>query len=89
MLSLSITDNVPTTQQSNMIPTHPPGQNPINLNRDQDNGDHWERKWEWIKANGRLAYPEPEGEFQPRQPPPSLDLKTNYGKRGLQVIVKL
>ena len=55
----------------------------------EDEDDYIDRKDEWIKANRRLLYPEPEGEFQPRQAPPSLDLKTKYEKRGLQVIVKL
>jgi len=56
---------------------------------DEDEDDYLEREEEWIKANRVLVYPEPEGEFQPRQPPPSLDLKTKYCQRGLQVIIKL
>ena len=56
---------------------------------DEDQDSYWEREEEWIKANRGLVYPEPDGEFQPRQPPPSLDLKTKYCQRGLQVIIKL
>ena len=55
----------------------------------EDDYSYWEREEEWIKANRNLVYPEPEEEFQPRQPPSSLDLKTEFCQRGLQVIIKL
>ena len=61
----------------------------IKQGSDEDEDDFLDREEEWIKANRRLVHPEPGGTFQPRQQPPPLDLKTKYGERGLQVIVKL
>ena len=55
---------------------------------DEDEDDFWDRKDEWIKETRRLVYPEP-GDFEPLSQPEPFDLKGKYGKRGLQVIVKL
>jgi hypothetical protein len=42
----------------------------------------------WVLDERQLVHPEPEGPFRPSLTP-SLDLKAEYSKRGLQVIVKL
>ncbi len=47
-----------------------------------------ENREQWILDNRVPIQPEPDWAFQPCLTP-SLDLKTKYGKRGLQVIVKL
>ena len=54
----------------------------------EDDDDRVEDRKQWILDNRQLVHPEPLGSFRPR-PTPSLDIKTEYGKRGLQVIVKL
>lgn len=36
-----------------------------------------------------VVHPEPEEPFSPRPSPPKFSLKEKYGKRGLQIIVKL
>jgi hypothetical protein len=55
---------------------------------DESNNDYWERKDQWIQATQRLVFPEP-FDFAPLPQPAPFDLKSTYGKRGLQVIVKL
>ena len=47
-----------------------------------------ESVYDWIKATRRLVFPEP-NDFEPLPQPAPFDLKSKYGKRGLQVIVKL
>lgn len=55
---------------------------------DEHDDDFWERKDEWIKATRRPVFPEPD-DFHPLCQPAPFDLKNTYGKRGLQIIVKL
>jgi len=56
---------------------------------DEDEDDYNERLGEWEEEIRELILPEPE-EFTPRFAPESaLDLKNEFGQRGLQVIVKL
>ena len=55
---------------------------------DESEEDFWIRKDNWIKATRRLVFPEPD-DFEPLPQPAPFDLKSKYGKRGLQVIVKL
>lgn len=60
-------------------------------NQDQEGSeddDYWERRDAWVRETRRLVFPEP-GVFQPMSQPAPFDLKVKYGKRGLQVIVKL
>ncbi|KAF9042141.1 hypothetical protein BJ165DRAFT_1485839 [Panaeolus papilionaceus] len=54
---------------------------------DEDEDDYWDRRQEWIKETRKIVRPEP-GDFVPRETP-TLSLREKYGKRGLQVIVKL
>ena len=49
----------------------------------ENSHDLWEQ-WE----RQIVIRPEP-GAFEPQKNPPKLDLREKYGKRGLQVIVKL
>ncbi len=66
---------------------------------DEDALDFEFRKEDWIRANRKVIQPEP-GTFTPPivpaeqpseefQPDKTVDLKRDYGHRGLQVIVKL
>jgi hypothetical protein len=55
---------------------------------DEDDDEFWERREEWINETQRLVFPEPD-DFNPLTQPVPLDLKSTYGNRGLQVIVKL
>ncbi|KDR70069.1 hypothetical protein GALMADRAFT_76694 [Galerina marginata CBS 339.88] len=50
--------------------------------------DYWERREEWYEATRRVVLPEP-GSFAPPEKSPAFSLIEKYGKRGLQVIVKL
>ena len=56
----------------------------------EDEDDFGERRDAWIEATRRVVQPEPEEDFEP---PPKIeddvDLRRDYGKRGLQIIVKL
>lgn len=57
-----------------------------------DNIDEFlDRREEWIKATRRIVLPEPKKFESPlrREPAKMVDLKRDYGGRGLQVIVKL
>ena len=56
---------------------------------DEDEDDYWERRDEWYRETRRLVLPEPSGPFSPLPEPAKFDLKARYGKRGLQVVVKL
>lgn len=52
---------------------------------------YYERLRQWFRDTRRLVPPEP-GQFKaplPRNPQETVDLKRDYGERGLQVIVKL
>ena len=55
---------------------------------DETEEAYWDRKDEWIKETQRLVFPEPD-DFDPLPQPAPFDLRSRYGKRGLQVIVKL
>lgn len=54
----------------------------------ENDDDFWTRLDIWFKETKRLVFPEPD-EFVPLPQPAPFDLKTKYGERGLQVIVKL
>ena len=56
---------------------------------DEDEDDYWDRRQEWIEDTRRVIRPEPEGPFMPVNEPAPLSLREKWGKRGLQVIVKL
>ena len=49
----------------------------------------WDRHDEWIRSTRKLILPETEGPFKPVNEPEPLSLREKWGKRGLQVIVKL
>ena len=55
---------------------------------DEDENEFWDRRQQWIRDTRRIVQPEP-GEFKMPFPPVHVDLKRDYGERGLQVIVKL
>lgn len=56
---------------------------------DEDEDDYYERLQEWEDSIRKIVLPEPE-EFKPRFALEStLDLRKEFGHRGLQVIVKL
>jgi hypothetical protein len=59
---------------------------------DDENDDaFWDRKWYWEQdfCKRNLVLPEP-GDYEPRPQPDNLvDLRKEYAKNGLQVIVKL
>ncbi|KAF8148660.1 hypothetical protein B0H34DRAFT_736458 [Crassisporium funariophilum] len=55
---------------------------------DEDEDDFDERREEWIESVRRVVLPEP-GLFKPMEALPKFSLREEYGKRGLQVIVKL
>jgi hypothetical protein len=55
---------------------------------DEDEDDYNERLAEWEENIRELVLPEPE-EFKPRSTGSSVDLRKEFGQRGLQVIVKL
>jgi hypothetical protein len=65
----------PATEQIQRLPGEP-------------DEDFWERKEGWIRDTQRLVFPEPD-DFDPLPQPAPFDLKSKYGQRGLQVIVKL
>lgn len=57
-----------------------------------DNIDEFlDRREEWIKETRRIVQPEPKQFEAPllRKPEETVELKRDYGERGLQVIVKL
>ena len=54
----------------------------------ENENDFWERRERWYEDTRIVIRPEP-GVFEPQENPPKLDLREKYGKRGLQVIVKL
>ena len=60
------------------------------LERQPDESSHsyWQRYSAWVLGIRRLVFPEP-SDFKPLSQPAPFELKSNYGKRGLQVIVKL
>jgi len=55
----------------------------------EDDDSYWARTDAWVQSGRRLVLPEPNEYFQPLPEPVFLDLKSKYGSRGLQVIVKL
>lgn len=58
---------------------------------DEDEDDFNDRRQQWILDTRRIVQPEP-GQFKepiPRKPEEMVDLRRDYGERGLQVIVKL
>jgi len=55
----------------------------------EDEDDYWDRRQEWIEDTRQVIRPEPEGPFMPVNEPAPLSLREKWGKRGLQVIVKL
>jgi len=56
---------------------------------DEDEDDYLDRRREWIYDTREIVQPEPEGPFKPVNEPKPLSLREKWGKRGLQVIVKL
>ena len=56
--------------------------------RNEDEQDFDERRDAWYKETRVVVRPEP-GVFEPLPSPPKLNFREVYGKRGLQVIVKL
>jgi hypothetical protein len=55
----------------------------------EDEADFYDRREEWFEATRRVVLPEP-GTFEPPSEPRNVvDLKSHYGQRGLQIIVKL
>ena len=59
----------------------------------EDEDDYWDRRSEWIEETRRVVLPEP-GTFVPppymtTDPKDQVDLRRDFGERGLQVIVKL
>ncbi|KIM72382.1 hypothetical protein PILCRDRAFT_99389 [Piloderma croceum F 1598] len=55
----------------------------------EDEDDYYERLEQWENSIRKLVLPEPD-EFKPRFAPESvLDMRKEFGQRGLQVIVKL
>lgn len=56
---------------------------------DEDEDDFWVRRREWLEATRQVVRPEP-GIFEPPvEPQNPVDLRKDYGERGLQIIVKL
>ncbi|KAF8157169.1 hypothetical protein B0H34DRAFT_712558 [Crassisporium funariophilum] len=55
---------------------------------DEDFNDFYYRRQEWIESVRKVVLPEP-SLFEPMETPPMFSLRNKYGKRGLQVIVKL
>jgi len=62
------------------VPEQAPGEN---------EDDYAERLEEWREQNRKVVLPEPNEDFEPLPEPQRFDLKEIYGKRGLQIIVKL
>ncbi|KXN81965.1 hypothetical protein AN958_03373 [Leucoagaricus sp. SymC.cos] len=58
---------------------------------DEDYDDYWDQRYEWMKANRPLflVRPEPYDFEAPASPEDPVDLKKDYGHRGLQIIIKL
>jgi len=54
----------------------------------EDEDEFYERRQQWIRDTRRIVQPEP-GQFEVHEPEETVDLKRDYGERGLQVIVKL
>lgn len=48
-----------------------------------------EAYWAWIKRTRKVILPEPPEKFKPLPQPNSFSLKESYGKKPLQIIVKL
>ncbi|CAA7267686.1 unnamed protein product [Cyclocybe aegerita] len=62
------------------------------MDEGEDEDDYWDRRQEWIEATRVLVMPEPTLPFVPPkevEESKRVDLRKNYGERGLQVIVKL
>ena len=55
----------------------------------EDNEHFMERKYEWINKNKKLILPDVKRPFKPFREPKKLSLRDQFGKHGLQVIVKL
>jgi hypothetical protein len=70
-------------------PENFPEEDQIQRLPDESEDDYWERKLEWARATRRVVMPEPEVFRVPTQDEDEVDLKSEFGKRGLQVIVKL
>ncbi|KAF9469550.1 hypothetical protein BDZ94DRAFT_1180725 [Collybia nuda] len=56
---------------------------------DEDEDDFWDRRQEWIEATRQVVQPEPDVFKPPGEPEHPVDLRKDYGERGLQIIVKL
>ena len=55
---------------------------------DEDENEFWDRRQRWIRDTRRIVQPEPKG-FEAPVPLGHVDLRRDYSKPGLQVIVKL
>jgi len=56
---------------------------------DEDEEDFMERRYEWIDKNKKPVLPDVKHPFEPLREPKKLNLREQFGKHGLQVIVKL
>lgn len=54
----------------------------------EDNASYWDRREQWIQTTKKVVLPEPKN-FRPFEEPPLFDLRREFAKSGLQVIVKL
>jgi hypothetical protein len=55
---------------------------------DEDEDDYYERRDEWAEDLRQTVLPEPEIFSPPEKPKETVDLRRDYGHRGLQIIVK-
>ena len=65
-----------------------PGPDALHQEDNEDNEGFLDRKVEW-RTMREVLQPEPWGFKPPTDPREEVDLRRDYGKRGLQVIVKL
>ena len=54
----------------------------------EDDLSYWERRDHWFQTTRKVVLPEPKN-FRPLEEPPLFDLRKEFAKSGLQVIVKL
>ena len=66
----------------------PEGEGPQKAH-DEDEEGFMERRYEWIDKNKKAILPDVERPFKPLKEPKKLSLREQFGKHGLQVIVKL
>ena len=56
---------------------------------DEDDDTYWDRYNDWEQDTRKTVLPDAEDYVRPPRPLKSIDLKKDYGSRGLQIIVKL